>query len=136
MLSPPTREWAFPSPQASQSIPPSPSPSCGIIFEMSEDLSIGNWEFTPEDMKTFSEAKLHYVMVQNRSGNYGSWAMAELARRQNERISKLIESLSSSSDRLEGLTNTLKNLTWVLIVLTFVAVVVPIGIEVWNAYRP
>lgn len=101
-----------------------------------EDLSLGNWDFSPKDLNPFSEAKLFNVMVENRGGAFDAWARGELARRQNERISELIGSLISYSDRLERLTRTLKRLTVVLIVLTFFAVVVPIGVEVWNAFRP
>jgi hypothetical protein len=118
---------------------------------MSEDLSIGDWykEANPEAMKSFSEAKLLFVMQGNAGGAFDTWARAELARRRDERISELITSLTdatnkvhqevailnSSSDGLERLTRRLNGLTWVLIVLTFFAVVVPIGLEIWNAYH-
>jgi hypothetical protein len=104
---------------------------------MAEDISVGNWdEVTPEAMKLYSESKLLYAMELNRGGVHDQWARAELARRRDERISELISSLTSSSDRLEGLTRRLNRLTWVLIILTFLAVLVPIGLEIWNAYHP
>jgi len=118
---------------------------------MAEDLSVGDWkEATPEAMKTFSEAKLLFVMKENAGGAFDTWARAELARRRDERLSELISSLTdatnkvhqevailnSSSGKLEGLTRRLNGLTWVLIILTFFAVVVPAGLDFWKAYHP
>jgi hypothetical protein len=100
-----------------------------------EDPSPGNWDFTPEDMKTFSEAKLYHVMRLNAAGAFDAWARAELARRQNESISREVAILSSSSQRLETATNRLIFLTWVLIGVTVFAVVVPFVVEAWKAYR-
>jgi len=46
-----------------------------------------------------------------------------------------IQTLASSSGRLEGLTVKLKNLTWALIWLTVAVIASTIGIEVWHATR-
>ena len=116
---------------------------------MSENLSLGNW-IKPEDMKTFSETQLYDVMKLLAGGPRDAWARAELARRRDERISKLIESLtdvttkvhhevgvlSSSSDKLEKLTKRLIILTWALIGLTVIVGGGQIVVEVWKAYRP
>ena len=105
---------------------------------MPEDFSVGSWEneVSPEQMLSFSEAKLRWVQKASGGRHYDVWAGAELARRRDEHLSELIKSLSSSSDRLERLTKTLRNLTWVLIVLTFLAVLVPAGLDFWKAYHP
>jgi hypothetical protein len=50
-------------------------------------------------------------------------------------ISDATKRLADSSDKMERLTTRLKNLTWILIFLTITAVIVPVGIETWNAYN-
>ena len=105
---------------------------------MPEDLSIRSWEneASPEQMKSFSEAKLLWVRKARQATVWDVWAGAELERRRDEHLSELVKSLSSSSDRLERLTKTLRNLTWVLIVLTFLAVLVPAGLDFWKHTIP
>src|SRR4051794_26329439 len=69
-----------------------------IAFHMAEDMSFGNWEdFTPEKIKSFSEAKLQYAIQLNQGGFRGAWAMAELARRRDDRIASLINSLQDAT---------------------------------------
>lgn len=120
-----------PLPQAS---PQSNPAGCGIIFQMSEeDFSLPPWEqITPEAMKKYTEAKLLYVMALSPGRPHDAWARAELATRQNERISREVAILSTSSERLEGLTKWLLILALVLTALTFPLVV----IEVWKLFRP
>lgn len=83
------------------------------------------------------------------STEWKEWIAAELAHRQANRLSEAlndvenailqvglaVKDLTKSSERLENLTVRLKFLTWVLIVLTALAIITPIGIEVWRAYR-
>jgi hypothetical protein len=118
---------------------------------MPEDFFIASWEnASPEQMKSFTESKLLWVMRARQGTSYDLWARAELERRGDDRLAGLITSLTdatnkvhqevailnSSSDRLEGLTRRLNRLTWVLIILTFLAVVVPAGLDFWKAYHP
>jgi hypothetical protein len=85
-------------------------------------------------MRTFSENKLLFAMKENPDGAFDTWARTELARERDERLSDLIKSLTdatkkvhqevailtSSYNRLEGLTRRLNGLTWVLI-MTFLS---------------
>jgi hypothetical protein len=104
---------------------------------------------TPETIQQRTEPELRFIMAVNQGGVWDNWAIAELARRQNDRLAQLINSLTdatnkvhqevallgSSSDRLEKLTKTLRNLTWVLIVVTVLLGAESVGIEVWKAYH-
>ena len=69
---------------------------------MAEDMSFGDWSgVTPHSMKSYSEAKLHYAMEQNRGGVYDAWARAELSRRQNERLGELIKTLREATSQVQ-----------------------------------
>jgi hypothetical protein len=93
-----------------------------ITFNMPEDMSFGDWrDVTPEAMRTYSEEKLHLAMCLNRGGGYDEWARAELQRRRDETLGELlrvltgathevrsaVETLASTSRKLEGLTSEL-----------------------------
>jgi hypothetical protein len=86
--------------------------------------------WTAEKMKNFAPDALYEVMRQNNGGIYEARARAEIARRQNEQLSCLInqvgeqvEILAKSSGRLERLTVWLNVLTVALIILAAVAAV-------------
>jgi hypothetical protein len=95
-------------------------------------------DWTAAKMRHFTEEKLHFVMQQNRGGVHDTWARAEFARRENEQVNALLESvrdatvkLADSSTKLERLTIWLNWLTFVLIILTVVAVI-PLVIDFWK----
>jgi hypothetical protein len=129
---------------------------------MTEDMSFGDWScFTPETIKTYSEAKLLYAMQLNRGGVYDAWARAEIQRRQSTEISTLLAALETatkqvhqetvilarisensalevrrlvvSSLTIEKLTKWLVGLTVVLGILTLV-LVVDVGIKFHHEY--
>jgi hypothetical protein len=121
------------------------------------NYAFGDWsDATPDNMQSWPEDKLLCAITLDRGGVYSSRAQAALTRRQNERISVLLEhlgqitvkvssevkglatevkTLSSSSDRLEALTRRLNGLTIALVALTILAVIVPVGIEVYHAQQ-
>jgi len=100
-------------------------------------------------LKQRTHDELVEIMDKDSSGHFAAMAGEELHQRflgrigdetiklttATENVRNAVVALAKSSDRLEVLTAKLKNLTWALIFLTVVAIVVPIGIEGWKAYR-
>ena len=86
-----------------------------ITGEMSENMSFGNWaDFTPENIKTYSEDKLLLAQKLNQGGIYDTWAREELARRRmlalhdaTKMVSDAVAVLTNSSTQLQGLTTNL-----------------------------
>ena len=96
-------------------------------------MSFGDWsDFTPENIKSYSEAKLLYAMTLNKGGVYDAWAMNELQRRHFAHLSNLIGNLAEINDKsaqevkrlvessltIEKLTKRLVQLTKRLVFLT------------------
>jgi hypothetical protein len=102
---------------------------------------------SPKTLRSRTREELLEIMGLDPRGVFGDWAQNELAARQMDELEKRIKELdastnkvhqevailSSSSDRLEGLTRTLKNLTWALILLALLTAAVPILVEEWKA---
>jgi hypothetical protein len=72
-----------------------------IIAVNQVDMQIGDWStINPEMMRGLSEDDLHFIMAQNRGGDYDKWASNELNRR------RILELQSISISLLEA-TNTM-----------------------------
>ena len=82
---------------------------------MAEDMSFGNWaDFTPDNIRTYSEEKLYYAIKISQGTIYDTYARGELQRRQmvslqeaTITVHKEVALLSESSKLLHGLTSTL-----------------------------
>jgi hypothetical protein len=112
-------------------------------------MNIPDWNLiTPEAMRTYPEADLHFIMKQNQGGVYDAWAGAELQRRRDEALTEVVHSLreathqvhqevailNSSSDRMERHTITLKNFTIALIVFAVIQIAIA-GAQTWKMFQ-
>ena len=78
-------------------------------------MSFGNWaDFTPENIRTYSEEKLLLAMKLSAGNIYDAWARAELERRRSLALQEAtgemhrqVTLLAQSSTRLEHLTTAL-----------------------------